>query len=190
MDPFSRANFQHYRPEGIQFTVKNSEHKHRQFTWLIFEWTTFRGGMKLKSVINISQSSRAISRKVEENCLNFISIFFFFLLCFLFACFWNATHNVNRENNNNKPQPDPEARSACYFHVTLDAKWLPEDATPVVCGNLPIMGSNFKRNSNLEFPIKSYYTTHSSGEWEGKGVPMTRSEVWIWHFLLSESVAF
>eukprot|EP00466_Bigelowiella_natans_P019954 jgi/Bigna1/129044/aug1.8_g3752 len=48
---------------------------------------------------------------------------------------------------------NPEARSACNFHVMLDAKWLPEGAVPVVVGNLPIMG-----------------------EWEGKGVQMTRSE--------------
>uniref|UniRef100_A0A7S0DVA6 Uncharacterized protein n=1 Tax=Amorphochlora amoebiformis TaxID=1561963 RepID=A0A7S0DVA6_9EUKA len=47
-----------------------------------------------------------------------------------------------------------EARSPCHFHVMLDAKWLPENHTPVLLGNLPIMG-----------------------EWEGKGVLMQRSQV-------------
>jgi hypothetical protein len=41
-----------------------------------------------------------------------------------------------------------------HFHCAVDAKWLPEGASLVLCGNLPVMGA-----------------------WEGKGVPMVRSAV-------------
>eukprot|EP00468_Gymnochlora_sp_CCMP2014_P001514 CAMPEP_0167741726 /NCGR_PEP_ID=MMETSP0110_2-20121227/1016_1 /TAXON_ID=629695 /ORGANISM="Gymnochlora sp., Strain CCMP2014" /LENGTH=5340 /DNA_ID=CAMNT_0007625809 /DNA_START=69 /DNA_END=16091 /DNA_ORIENTATION=- len=49
---------------------------------------------------------------------------------------------------------NPSARSPCTFNVMLDAKWLKEGHTPIVTGNLAVMG-----------------------EWEGKGVTMERSPV-------------